>query len=308
MTLGEQASQKTTPTWRPSGTIAIVIACFFLAGMAVLARTLNGRVPSAQVVLLRHAVGVLGIGLFFLLRKRRPLMVRRRLLILRGVLGGATVLTYFHAIEHLGAAPATVLNYVGPVYAAAFATLFLGERQTKRTIAGLTLGTLGSISVALASASGSGTGSLLGAMSGLVSGVLAGAAMATVKAVREEVDAGTIFLAFSVVGGLMSLPFAMADWVPLSLGDATVVLTVGALALIGQTIYTWGMGYTSATSGSATTQLVPILSWVLAVTLLQEPVVPLSAFGALLCVLGVVVGRTMTADERSTIEEIRRGA
>ncbi|MEW5742720.1 MAG: DMT family transporter [Myxococcota bacterium] len=276
---------------RLSGTAVIALSSLFFAVMAVLARTLAGAVPPAQLVTVRHVVGLLGMLVFFPVLRRAPRLSRPGLLLLRGVLGGTAVLTYFTAIRHLGAAPATVLNYAAPVYAAVFAALFLKERPTRFMVLGLVLASAGAAVVAM-SGEGlhlTGAGSV-GAIAGLVSGIAGGAAMTSIKAVREDADAGTVFLAFSVVGLLMAAPLAVADWAPLSGGVLLRVVGVGVLALIGQMLFTWGMGHTSATVGSATTQLVPAFAWVLALGVLGERVTLQSALGAAMCVAGVLLG------------------
>jgi drug/metabolite transporter (DMT)-like permease len=65
---------------------------------------------------------------------------------------------------------------------------------------------------------------------------------------------------------------------------------MGLLSVGGQLLFTSGMGFTSATAGSATTQLVPVLAWGLGLVVLDEPLRPLSALGALLCITGVLLG------------------
>lgn len=274
-----------------TGLLLIALSSAFFAGMAVLARTLAGRVPAAELVTLRHVVGVLAMAAWFVARRRGPTLKRPGLLALRGVLGGAAVLTYFIAIDRLGAATATVLNYLSPVYAAVWAWLFLAERPGKALWAGLGLATLGAVLVTLATTGGGAPeATVVGALSGLVSGVFGGGAMATVKAVRDDADAPTVFTSFSLVGLLLAAPVAAPGWVPLDGKTWLVAGAVGVLALTGQLLFTLGMGFTTATAGSATTQLVPVLSWVLSIGLLGEAVRPLAALGALLCVGGVLLG------------------
>ena len=259
--------------------------------MAVTVRTLSGQVPAAQVVVLRHAVGLVAMTSWFISQRKVPELRRPGLLLLRGLLGGGAVLTYFIAIEKLGAAAATVLNYISPVYAALWAALFLKERAGKLAFAGLGLATVGAVLVTLASTRHSpGAASLAGAVAGLISGVLGGAAMTTVKAARGDADAATVFLAFTVVGLLIGLPGALPAWVPLTGALWVKVVAIGFLAVAGQLLFTTGMGFTSATVGSATTQLVPVLAWGMAIFVLGEPVLPLAVGGALLCVGGVLLG------------------
>lgn len=271
--------------------MVIAISALFFALMAAMARTLATEVPLAQLVVLRHCVGLSGMVLYFVSQRRWPSRKRPGLLLLRGLFGALAVLGYFTAIRDLGAAPATVLNYTAPVYAVVFAALFLKERPTPLAVTGLVMATVGAALVAMASgASERGHDATFGAVAGLVSGVFGGAAMAAMKAAREDVDAATVFLAFCVVGLVFSVPLASGTWISLEFGVWLRAMAVGVFALVGQLLFTWGMGYTSATVGSATTQLVPVFSWVLALGVLGETVTVASVFGALLCVGGVLLG------------------
>ncbi len=287
-----------------SGTAIIAVSSLFFASMAVLTRTLSGRIPAPELVVVRHTVGVGVMAAWFLARRKPPTLARPFLLLLRGLLGGAAVLTYFLAIERLGAAPATVLNYLSPVYAAVWARLFLGERPPRSLWLGLAFATVGASLVTLgATGVSSGEGSLFGAVMGIISGVFGGAAMTTVKAARGDADAATVFGAFSLVGLALAIPSAAGGWVPLSPALLLTAVAVAALALVGQLLFTFGMGFTTATAGSATTQLVPALSWALSIGLLGERVGPLSAAGAAFCVGGVLWGM-----RPSRAEETRRGS
>src|SRR5437667_460281 len=60
-----------------------------------------------------------------------------------GAFGGAAVLCYFLAIEHLNVGMATLLNYTAPVFTALWAWLFLGERIGRGTLGALALTTSG---------------------------------------------------------------------------------------------------------------------------------------------------------------------
>jgi drug/metabolite transporter (DMT)-like permease len=64
------------------------------------------------------------------------------------------------------------------------------------------------------------------------------------------------------------------------------------------------MGHTSATVGSATTQLMPALAWTLAIGWLHEPVAPLAVFGAALCVGGVATGALSARAEQRRLDAL----
>lgn len=273
------------------GTWVIVLSSVFFSAMAVLARHLSKQLPAFELSFIRFAVGTVLMTGLFLWRRTPPDLTHSKKLLLRGLFGTGAVLTYFVAIQRLGSGPATVLNYCSPIYAALFASIFLDERPTNRMRAGLALATVGAVLVSVA------TGEFsqplhpgLGGLAGLASGIFGGAAITVIRSLRSDTNAPTVFLAFSSVGLLISAPLALPNWVPLEGTLLPLALLMGLLSVGGQLLFTWGMGFTTATSGSATTQLVPVLAWFLGVTILSEPVLPLSAMGALLCVGGVLLG------------------
>lgn len=273
------------------GTVLIAISSVFFAAMAVLARHLSKDVPAVQLAFMRFVIGTVVMGALFLAQRRAPEVKHPRKLLLRGLFGTGAVLTYFIAIERLGSGPATVLNYCSPIYAALFAGLFLRERTTGLARLGLIFATIGAVLVSLA------TGEFstplrpgLGGMAGLASGVFGGAAITVIRSLRNDTNAPTIFFALSVVGLTLTSPLVLPAWVPLTGALLPLTLVMGLLGVAGQLLFTLGMGFTTATSGSATTQLVPVLAWVAGVTLLGEPIIALSALGAVLCVGGVLLG------------------
>lgn len=276
---------------RVNGIAVIAVSSLFFGLMAVLTRLLAGEVPSTQVATIRFAVGAIGCVFLFGWKKRKPDFTQWRLLAVRGVSGGIAVVTYFFAIERLGAAAATVLNYSSPIYAAVFAAWLLKETSTPLRRLGLVVATSGAVFVAFS------TGSAanpfvpdIGAVAGVISAIAGGASMTAIRRLRDDTDAITVFFAFCLVGFLVSLPLAAPGWVPLSGRASWICLAVGVLSIAGQLLFTWGMGFTSATAGSATTQLVPAVAWTLALGWLGEPVTTLGVIGAVLCVSGVLLG------------------
>lgn len=290
---------------RVNGVAVIAVSSVFFGVMAVLTRLLAGRVPAAEVAAVRFAVGIVGCGFLFAWKRRMPNFAQGRLLVMRGMFGGVAVVTYFFAIERLGAAPATVLNYSSPIYAAAFAAIFLGETSTPMRRVGLLVATSGAVFVAFS------TGSVenpfipdLGAVAGVLSAIVGGAAMTSIRKLRNDTDATTVFFAFCIGGLLVSAPLAAPGWVSLSGSALGLCLVIGLLSIAAQLLFTWGMGFTSATVGSATTQLVPAVAWILALGWLGEPATVLGVIGAVLCVSGVLLGvvpwREVMPGRRST--------
>jgi drug/metabolite transporter (DMT)-like permease len=290
--------QKKSAGWAFS---LLALSSALFAVMALCVKLSNGALSPGQLVVFRFGVGLMMTVGVFVVRRKGPMVERWPLLILRGLLGGGAVYTYFVAIEKLGVGPATLLNYSAPIYAAVFSAFFLKEKVSRTLAFGIFLATVGSMLVA-SSTSPPGRPLLLGigALSGLLSAVLSGAAMTTIRALREDTDAFTVFFSFCLVGGLFALPMAALDFRPLTAHALGLALAVGVISFFAQLLFTYAFGFVTASVGSATLQLTPLFSWGLAIVFLREPVRLLTAMGALLCMVGILVGMGILSFKRKT--------
>ena len=100
----------------------------------------------------------------------------------------------------------------------------------------------------------------------------------------------TVFFAFCVFGAAIAAPFALRGWTPLTTGILVRAFAVGAFSFGAQLTFTYAFKFVSAAAGSATTQLTPAFSWLLAAIFLSEKPNALTAAGAALCVAGVLWG------------------
>lgn len=274
-----------------SGVLYIALGSVLFALVALLARSLAGKVPAAQILAVRFSLSLLFMAAWFAVLRRGLSLAHPRELFLRGLFGGVGAASYFYAIEQLGVGPATVLNFLAPCWAAVLAQLFLKERSSAFAWLGLAVATLGAALVTLSA------GELhrpehfwLAAALGVLSGICGGAAMTTLKRLRDDTDAGTIFTIFNVVGLLVIAPFAWSKWVPLE-GPHWPALVAIALASVGaQLIYSWGMGFTTVAKGSLTTLLTPVFAATFGAVFLSELPNLTGVAGGLLCIGGVGLG------------------
>ncbi|XXF75874.1 DMT family transporter [Myxococcaceae bacterium GXIMD 01537] len=276
---------------RYRGTPLLVCSSFLFALMALFARQLAGRLSVGQVVCGRFAVGLLFLAVYFPLVGRRPRFGRFSLWAMRGVFGGSSVYLYFVAIDRMAVGPATLLNACWPIYAALLGAFFLRERVTPQVLTGLVVTTAGAGLVIWSTMRDAHALTLgVGAWAGMVSALLSGAAVVCVRALRNETDAATVFLSFCFFGLLFGLPFALADWRPLTWDLVPALLGVGLASAGAQMVFTYAMGYVTAATGGVGSQLTPAFSWVLGALVLGEAVSPLAVSGALVCVAGVLWG------------------
>lgn len=280
----------------------MALSSVFFAAMATVARAASTTLSPAQLVTARFVIGLLVVAVLFAALRSRPKINRPWLWAQRGVLGGGAVYFYFYAIAHLDVGPATLLNYMSPIYAAVFGVVFLKETAAPRLWVGLLFATVGGALVVLGTADkGSHFELSPGAWAGILSAILSGAAMTTIRALRKDTDAVTVFFSFSLFGLIWAVPFSVWSWKPLESFDLLPLLLVGGLAAAAQLLMTYAYGYVTASAGSVWTQFTPALCWVLGIVFLHETPNALATAGAVICVLSVLFGTGVLPHRRTAI-------
>jgi drug/metabolite transporter (DMT)-like permease len=261
--------------------------------MAALAR-LGSREPGdfsgPQMALFRMALGA-GMALaFFRLRPGTFRPVNRRLLVTRGLLGGAAVLLYFQALARIPAGEATLLNNAFPVFATVLSFFTLGERPTAHLGAALAAVALGMALVlgdgALPTALGTGE------LAAIASALLGAGAVTSIRALRATDNALTIFFAFSAGGLAVCLPFAAGDWPPLG-SVWLVALAVGVLSTAAQLLMTDAYGALTVPEAALWQQVTPVASYLWGIAMLGERPSGGGALGVLLAAGGVAYGTVL---------------
>ncbi|WP_224245885.1 DMT family transporter [Hyalangium gracile] len=275
--------------WR--GMPLLLLASLMFALMALFARMLSGQLSVGQVVCGRFAVGLVFLAGYFPLLRRKPRFGSFSLWAMRGIFGGASVYLYFVCIDRLAVGPAVLLNACWPIYGSVLGFFFLNERVSGHLLGGLIAATVGAGLVIWGTSMETPALSFgVGAWAGMLSAVFSGAAVVAMRALRHHTDAATVFLSFCAFGLLFGLPFALADWRPLTPHTGLLLVGVGLASVAGQMLFTYAMGYVTTAMGGVGSQLTPAFSWVLGALFLAEPVAPLALLGAVVCVVGVLWG------------------
>jgi drug/metabolite transporter (DMT)-like permease len=257
---------------------------FGLAALLVRVATAGG-LTGGQVAAIRFAVGLGAVVALLRLRPGAFRPARWGLLAVRGLVGGASALLYFLALARTSAGEATLLNNLYPIFAVGISLVTLGERPTVHLALALLLASAG---VFLVLGGGHlqlalGRGEVLAILSGLAGGV----AVTSIRALRSAaVPAPTVFLAFSVGGLLVSLPFAGGPWTAAPWAWLAALAT-GAASFLAQLSMTEAYGALSVPEAAVWQQLTPIAAYLWAL-LAAEPFGGATAAGVLLGVAGVV--------------------
>jgi len=234
-------------------------------------------------------LGILGTGALFGKIKLR--FVHGPLLFLRGLFGGTAILIYFFSIAKLGVGKGTVLIYSFPVFGSIFSAIFLKEKLGAIRIASVAAAFAGIY--LLASDNGNGS-SLLGNLGkyellAILGSILGGLALVIVKKLHDTDSSYAIYFSQCVIGlWVVALP---ANIVPCAIGfsGGFLLVAIGVTSTIGQLLSTEGYKYLPVSTGSVLGMLVPVLSYIIGVTLFHESFSVHSAIGSL-----IVIGSCVT--------------
>ncbi len=215
------------------GIICIVISAFSFAVMNMLVR-LAGDIPSIQKSFFRNAVAAV-FAFILVLKDRHEITINRNnipLLFLRSALGTVGVLCNFYAVDHLMIADASMLNKLSPFFTLICSAIFLKEKvgiKEMLIVAGAFAGSLFIIKPSFSNAD------LGTSLIGLLGGLGAGSAYTCVRALGKRGEKGPIIvLFFSSFSCLVTLPYLIFLYSPMTMEQLLILILAGLAAASGQ--------------------------------------------------------------------------
>jgi drug/metabolite transporter (DMT)-like permease len=268
---------------------ALVGSALCFGAMAVLGRKLSqgmGFSPG-HLSVLRFVVGIAVCLVVFAVRPRLHAPTSYRLLITRGITGGLVVVLYFDALAHIHAGEAGIIYNLFPVFATIMSLFVFRERPTVHLVLAVLLASLGVVLVLGQGSVAIGLGR--GELSALAAAVFAATSAIAMRAMRANTNSATIFFYFSLVGLVVVAPFALSPW-PRALGPWMLALLMSFAALGGQWLMAEAYGSLSVSEAAIWLQLLPIVTYLMAVPVLGEAISGYAMAGVLITVAGVAYG------------------
>lgn len=218
---------------RYKGIICIVFSALCFAVMNAFVR-LSGDVPTVQKTFFRNFIAFF-IALAAMLRsgeKIRPVRGNLKFLILRAVCGTAGILCNFYAVDHLVLSDASMLNKMSPFFSILFSFIILKERLSFMQGAVVTAAFIGSMFIVKPSAA---IFSEPAALIGLCGGLCAGLAYTMVRILGQRGENKSfIVLFFSAFSCLVTLPYIIFNFNPMSAEQVVFLIGAGVSAAGGQ--------------------------------------------------------------------------
>lgn len=270
------------------GVQLIILSAFFFALMNVFVK-LSGDLPSIQKSFFRNLVACF-FAAGMLIKNKEGFGWRKGnflLLVLRSGLGTIGVLANYYAVDHLLMSDATMLSKLSPFFVVIFSALFITEKADsfqKLSVAAAFLGSL------LIIKPGFNVEMLMPSLIGFAGAMAAGGAYTCVRALglRKERGALIVFF-FSAFSCLVTLPYLIFDYAPMTLQQLFFLLMAGAAAAAAQFSLTAAYRYAPASELSVFDYSQVLFSAVLGYLIFQQIPDGLSVLGYLVIILVAVL-------------------
>ena len=226
------------------GILYVLLEAFFFALMTFFLKE-AGNLPTMEKALFRNLVASV-VSLIILLRTEEKLKIKKGslpFLILRAAGGTAGLICNFYAVDHLLISDANMLNKMSPFFSVLFSVFILKEKAGKFDWACVALAFTGALIVirpGFSMAAGP-------AFIGLCGGLGAGLAYTFVRLLGVRGERGPVIVFFfSAVSTLFTLPFAAAQFRPMTVRQFLCLLATGFSAMGGQLCVTKAYTYAPA--------------------------------------------------------------
>jgi len=214
------------------GILYIILAGFFFSLMTLFVR-ISGDLPTMQKAFFRNAVAAV-VSIIMLAKSAEGFCVKRNswgLLFMRAFCGCVGLISNFYALDKLGLADANMLNKLSPFFAIVMSIFILKEKANKVEWIAVAVAFTGALFIIKPSFN---VTSVYGAI-GLLGGFGAGVANTFVRKLGQQGERGpVIVMFFSVFSSLLTLPFFILNYKPMSTRQLLILLLAGISATGGQ--------------------------------------------------------------------------
>ena len=221
---------------RTKGIICIILSAFCFALMNCCVR-LAGDLPSIQKSFFRNLVAALFALILLMkdIRAGKDVSINRRqlpFLLLRSIFGTIGILCNFYAVDHLVLSDASMLNKMSPFFAILCSYFVLKEKITPVQGGAVLFAFIGALFIIKPTLSNM---DFFPSMIGLLGGFGAGTAYTMVRKLGQTgINKTVIVLFFSSFSCLVTLPFLIFDYHPMSGLQIAALIGAGLAAAGGQ--------------------------------------------------------------------------
>lgn len=270
------------------GILCILLAALGFSFMTFFVR-ISGDLPTMQKAFFRNAVAAV-VATVILLRSPEKFKIQKTSYLdiaLRCIFGTSGLICNFYAIDRLGIADANMLNKLSPFFAILISIPVLKEVPKVRDIVATVIAFVGALFIIRPG----GDMSVVPALIGLYGGFGAGTAYVFVRRLGGKGErTPVIVFCFSAFSCLVTAPFLIMDFHPMTAWQWTCLILAGVAASLGQFGITTAYKFAPAKEISVFDYTQVIFAAILGMIFLSETPSYLSVIGYVI-IIGTAVVR-----------------
>lgn len=228
---------------KPKAILFMLLSALCFAFMGVMVK-LSGDIPLFEKVFYRNLISLV-VALGIIIKSKKKFFGKKEnqiYLMSRSLSGLLGVVLYFHAINNLVLADASILNKLSPFFVTLFAFIFLKEKLSPIQIPALITVIVGSMFIIKPQFSLE----VVPAVSGFFSAVFAATAYTILRFLRDKEDYSTIVFYFSLVSVVVMFPIMMMNYKNPTQIQFIYLIGTGVFAAIAQFALTLAYKYAPA--------------------------------------------------------------
>lgn len=214
------------------GIMYIIMAAFFFACMSFFIRK-AGDLPTMQKGFFRNVVAMF-VAAVMLLRTEDKFKIKKGSipsLLMRAICGTIGLICNYYAIDHMNISDANILNKLAPFFAIIMSALILNEYANRFEWSMVIVAFIGALFVVKPTLDMKCIPAVVAAIGGLG----AGTAYTFVRKLGKQGERGpVIVMFFSTFSCIITLPFVIFDFHPMTLMQLIYLLIAGICAAAGQ--------------------------------------------------------------------------
>lgn len=217
--------------------------------------------------------GIVGLAVVFAMQKRTGTLslhhiFTRKLLFIRGLVGGLTIPVYYFCIMELGAGRAGIIAGVWPLFGAIFAAVLLKEQLYRSYFFYIGLTIVGM--VAVLSGNGIGEAKLAFDLLALTGAAAGGFCVVLIRHLRHSESTSNIFAAQCVFTVIIAGGFSRTDLIVADCTAQSILLIAAVTVVSAQLCLTEAFRHLTVAKGSALQMLTPAATAGFSILLLDE--------------------------------------
>ena len=265
--------------------VLMITACVFFCVTASLVKLIT-HVDAFKISLWRFVIGMGLLGTAAMFGKVQLRFHNRKLLFVRGLLGGVGIVITYFAIIKLGMSKGMVLVSTYPIFAFILSTMLLKEKPSVISAMMIAAAFAGICLVAGGSNDGGrifesfGFYEILAVSVGLIGGVV----IVAIRKLHETDSSYAIYFSQCAIGFWIAVVPASRGQSRIDFADGLILVLIGITATIGQLMMTQSFKHLPVRIGATLAMLEPVFCYLAGVALFGEMLSAKSVIGTLLII------------------------